>query len=158
MQKFPVTENGRQKMQEELDRLKLSDRPRIIEAIKVARELGDLKENAEYQEAKREQGMIEGRVLELEGKLSNCQVIDVTQMENTGRVIFGSTVTLMNTDTDEEVTYQIVGEDEADIKINKISVTSPISRAVVAKEEGDSVDVVTPNGVVKYEIVEVKYI
>lgn len=158
MNNFPVTAEGRRKMQDELDRLKSQERPRIIEAIKTARELGDLKENAEYQEAKREQGMIEGRILELEGKLSNCQVIDVTTMENNGRVIFGATTTLMNDDTEEEVTYKIVGEDEADIKENKISVSSPISRAIVGKEEGDVVEVQTPNGVVRYEIVQVQYI
>lgn len=158
MNNFPVTAEGRRKMQDELDRLKSQERPRIIEAIKTARELGDLKENAEYQEAKREQGMIEGRILELEGKLSNCQVIDVTTMENNGRVIFGATTTLMNDDTEEEVTYKIVGEDEADIKQNKISVSSPISRAIVGKEEGDVVEVQTPSGVVRYEIVQVQYI
>lgn len=158
MQRFPVTVFGHKKLQEELDQLKSVERPRIIEAIKTARELGDLKENAEYQEAKREQGMIEGRILELEGKLSNCQIIDIKQMPNNGKVIFGSTVTVMNLNAESEVTYQIVGEDEADIKIHKLSVTSPIARAIIGKEEGDAVDVTTPNGVVRYEIIEVKYI
>lgn len=158
MQRIPVTVEGHAKMHEELQQLKSVERPRIIDAIKTARELGDLKENAEYQEAKREQGMIEGRIQELEGKLSHCQVIDVKSMDNTGRVIFGATVALMNSDTEEEVTYQIVGEDEADIKENKISVTSPIARAIVGKEEGDEVDVNTPSGFVKYEIVQVDYI
>lgn len=158
MQLFPVTVLGHKQLQMELDRLKSTERPRIIEAIKTARELGDLKENAEYQEAKREQGMIEGRILELEGKLSNCQIIDVTKMENHGKVIFGATVTLLNMNTEDETQYQLVGEDEADIKINKLSITSPIARGIVGKEEGDSVDVTTPNGVVRYEIVEVKYI
>jgi transcription elongation factor GreA len=158
MQRFPVTVFGHKKMQEEVDHLKSKERPRIIDAIKTARELGDLKENAEYQEAKREQGMIEGRILELESKLSNCQIIDISKMENQGKVIFGSTVTLMNQNSDAEVTYQIVGEDEADIKLHKLSVTSPIARGIVGKEEGDAVDVTTPNGIVRYEIIEVKYV
>jgi transcription elongation factor GreA len=158
MHLFPVTVPGHQQLQTELDRLKSIERPRIIEAIKTARELGDLKENAEYQEAKREQGMIEGRISDLEGKLSNCQIIDVTKMDNQGKVIFGATVTLLNESTDQEVVYQIVGEDEADIKQQKISNTSPIARGIIGKEEGDAVDVTTPNGVVRYEIIEVKYL
>lgn len=158
MQRYPMTKEGQHAIHEELNRLKFVERPRIIEAIKTARELGDLKENAEYQEAKREQGMIEGRIQELEAKLSNCQIIDVTTLPNNGRVIFGVTVTIMNCDTDEEVTYKIVGEDEADIKHNKISVTSPIARALITKEEGDRVDVQTPSGTLKYEIVKVDYI
>jgi transcription elongation factor GreA len=158
MHLFPVTVSGHQQLQAELDRLKSVERPRIIDAIKTARELGDLKENAEYQEAKREQGMIEGRISDLEGKLSNCQIIDVTKMDNQGKVIFGATVTLLNESTDQEVVYQIVGEDEADIKQQKISNTSPIARGIIGKEEGDAVDVTTPNGVVRYEIIEVKYL
>lgn len=158
MQRYPMTKEGQQAIHEELNRLKFTERPRIIDAIKTARELGDLKENAEYQEAKREQGMIEGRIQELEAKLSNAQIIDVTTLPNNGRVIFGVTVTIMNCDTDEEVTYKIVGEDEADIKHNKISVTSPIARALISKEEGDMVDVQTPSGALKYEIVKVDYI
>lgn len=158
MQRVPVTPGGHKAMQDELAYLKKVERPRIIEAIKVARELGDLKENAEYHEAKREQSHIEGRIQDLESKLSIAQVIDVTKMEKTGRVIFGATVTIMNLATEEEVTYQLVGEDEADIKQNKLSVTSPIAHALITKEEGDEVTVQTPSGVVKYEIVEVKYI
>lgn len=158
MQRIPMTVLGAKQLQEELDHLKQHERPRIIEAIKTARELGDLKENAEYHEAKREQGMIEGRIIDIEGRLSNAQVIDITQMTNEGKVIFGATITVLNLNTDAEVTYQIVGEDEADIKIHKLSVTSPIARAVIGKEEGDAVDVTTPNGVVKYEIIEVKYL
>ena len=157
MQLIPMTVEGHKQLQMDLERLKQVERPRIIEAIKSARELGDLKENAEYHEAKREQGMIEGRIQDIEGRLSNCQVIDVTQMDYTGKVIFGATVTVLNLDTDAEVTYKIVGEDEADIKINKLSVTSPIARAMIGKEEGDTIDVNTPSGVVKYEIVEVLY-
>jgi transcription elongation factor GreA len=158
MHLFPVTVHGQKVLQAELDRLKSVERPRIIDAIKTARELGDLKENAEYQEAKREQGMIEGRISDLEGKLSNCQIIDVTTMKNEGKVIFGSTVKLYNENTELEVMYQIVGEDEADIKQQKISNTSPIARSIIGKTEGDAVDVTTPNGVVRYEILEVKYV
>jgi transcription elongation factor GreA len=158
MQRYPMTVPGHKHLQAELDRLKSQERPRIIDAIKTARELGDLKENAEYQEAKREQGMIEGRILELEGKLSNAQIIDVTTFPNEGKVIFGATVSLMNEETETEVKYQLVGEDEADIKIHKLSVTSPIARAIIGKSEGDAVDVHTPHGVVRYEILEVKYI
>lgn len=158
MQRYPMTKEGQHAIHEELNRLKFQERPRIIDAIKTARELGDLKENAEYQEAKREQGMIEGRIQELEQKLSSCQVIDISTMANDGRVIFGVTVTIMNCNTDEEVTYKIVGEDEADIKHNKISVTSPIARALIAKEEGDVVEVQTPSGALKYEIVKVDYL
>jgi len=157
MQLIPMTVEGHKQLQMDLERLKQVERPRIIEAIKTARELGDLKENAEYHEAKREQGMIEGRIQDIEGRLSNCQVIDITTIDYTGKVIFGATVTVLNLATDTEVTYKIVGEDEADIKINKLSVTSPIARAMIGKEEGDIVDVKTPSGVIKYEIVEVKY-
>lgn len=157
MQLIPMTVEGHQQLQIDLERLKQVERPRIIEAIKTARELGDLKENAEYHEAKREQGMIEGRIQDIEGRLSNCQVIDITQMDNNGKVIFGATVTVLNLATDAEVTYKIVGEDEADIKINKLSVTSPIARAMISKEAGDVVDVKTPGGVIKYEIIEVLY-
>lgn len=158
MQRIPVTPGGQKAMQDELNYLKKVERPRIIEAISVARELGDLKENAEYHEAKREQSHIEGRIHDLEAKLSVCQVIDVTKLDNTGRVVFGATVTIMNCATEDEVRYQLVGEDEADIKVNKVSVTSPIAQALIGKEEGDEVSVQTPSGTVKYEIVEVKYI
>jgi transcription elongation factor GreA len=158
MRRIPVTPAGQKAMQEELDHLKKVERPRIIEAIKVARELGDLKENAEYHEAKREQGHIEGRIQYLESNLSICQVIDITKLEKTGKVVFGCTVTINNCQSGEEVTYQLVGEDEADIKKNKISVSSPIAHALIGKEEGDEVNVQTPSGMMKYEIVEVKYI
>ncbi len=158
MQRIPVTPAGLKALQDELDHLKKVERPRIIEAIKVARELGDLKENAEYHEAKREQGHIEGRIQYLESNLSLSQVIDVTKLEKTGRVVFGCTVTLMNCATEEEVTYQLVGEDEADIKKNKLSVSSPLAHATIGKEEGDEVTVQTPSGAVKYEIVKVEYL
>lgn len=155
MQKVPMTVAGAESLREELTRLKQVERPRIINAISEARKHGDLKENAEYHAAKEEQGFIEGRIMEIEGKLSNAQVIDVSTMENEGRVIFGSTIKLSN--TDGEITYQIVGEDEADISKNKISVTSPVARALVGKYEGDAVQVATPEGTVQYEIIEVLY-
>ena len=153
-----MTQTGEARLREELKKLKSEDRPRVIQAIADAREHGDLKENAEYHAAREQQSFIEGRIQEIEGKLSVAQVIDVTTMENTGKVIFGTTVTIANVDTDEEVQYQIVGEDEAEIKQRKISVTSPIARALIAKEEGDIVAVKTPGGVVEYEIVEVQHL
>jgi transcription elongation factor GreA len=156
MQKFPMTVNGAELLREELNRLKHVDRPRIINAISEARKHGDLKENAEYHAAREQQGFAEGRIAEIEAKLAAAQIIDISKMPNEGRVIFGSTVKL----TDEhgnELTYQIVGEDEADIKIAKISVTSPVARALVGKYEGDKVTVETPDGAMSYEIMEVAY-
>lgn len=158
MQKFPMTVGGERALRDELEQLKKVDRPRIVAAIAEAREHGDLKENAEYHAAREQQGFCEGRIQEIEAKLSNAQVINVAAMEPTGKVIFGTTVKLVNVDTDEEVTYQIVGEDEANIKLNKISVTSPISRALVGKEIGDVAIVHAPGGDVEYEIDEVKHI
>ncbi|OQX36290.1 MAG: transcription elongation factor GreA [Oceanospirillales bacterium LUC14_002_19_P2] len=158
MKRFPMTVESEQALREELHRRKTVDRARIAEAIAEARELGDLKENAEYHAAREQQSFNEGRVQELEGKLSNAQVIDITSIENTGKVIFGVTVSLINTSTDEEAVYKIVGEDEADIKEGKISVSSPIARALIGKEEGDVAVVQTPKGSVEYEIDEVKHI
>ncbi|TAK71943.1 MAG: transcription elongation factor GreA [Gammaproteobacteria bacterium] len=157
MQKVPMTVQGAEKLRAELHRLKHEERPRIIAAIAEAKAHGDLKENAEYHAAREQQSFTEGRILEIEGKLSMCQVIDVTQLENTGRVIFGATITL-NNGNGTTLRYQIVGEDEADINNQKISVTSPVARALVGKYEGDSVEVNTPEGVIMYEIVEVAYI
>lgn len=134
------------------------ERPRIINAIAEARALGDLKENAEYHAAREQQSFTEGRIQELEGKISNAQVIDVTQMDNSGKVIFGSTVTLLNIDNEETAKYQIVGDDEADVKLCKISVNSPIARALIGKAEGDEVEVQTPAGLAAYEIDKVDYI
>lgn len=156
MQKVPMTLAGAEKLREELARLKQVERPKIINAIAEARAHGDLKENAEYHAAREQQGFIEGRIQEIESKLSVAQVIDVTQMENTGRVIFGATVTISN-GSGKTIRYQIVGEDEADINANKISVTSPVARALVGKYEGDNVQVNTPEGTSEYEIVEVAY-
>ncbi len=153
-----MTANGENLLREELDKLKGQERPRVVQAIAEARAQGDLRENAEYQYAKEEQGFIEGRIAEIEGKLSNAQVIDVTQIPESGKVIFGTTVELMNLETDEEITYQIVGDDESDIKLSKISVYSPIARALIGKEVDDVVVVKTPNGDVEYEICAVKHI
>jgi transcription elongation factor GreA len=153
-----MTKAGESRLREELQTLKSKDRPRVIAAIAEAREHGDLKENAEYHAAREQQSFIEGRIQEIEGKLSVSQVIDVTTMENTGRVIFGTTVHLLNMDTEEQVMYQIVGEDEADIKAGKISVSSPIARALIGKNEGDVVAIQVPSGTVEYEIEEVEYI
>lgn len=158
MNKFPMTVLGAERLREELQRLKTEDRPRIINAIAEARAHGDLKENAEYHAAREQQSFIEGRILEIEGKLSAAQVIDVMQIENTGRVIFGTTVTLVNSQTEQEVRYQIVGDDEADISVAKISISSPIARALIGKYEGDAVEVRTPDGVMEYEIIEVAHL
>ncbi|MEA2120022.1 transcription elongation factor GreA [Halovibrio sp. HP20-50] len=158
MNKVPMTVAGERSLREELDHLKSEARPQVIAAIAEAREHGDLKENAEYHAAREQQGFIEGRIQEIESKLSVAQVIDVTKLPNTGKVIFGVTVSLMNLDTDAEVTYRIVGEDEADIKSGRISVTSPIARALIGKEEGDVVVVKTPGGDVEYEIGSVEYV
>ena len=158
MDKIPMTVRGEAALRKELDHLKQVERPRIVAAIAEARAQGDLRENAEYQYAKEEQGFIEGRIVEIGGKLSNSQVIDITTLPHTGKVIFGTTVKLLNVDTDEEVTYQIVGDDEADIKIGKISVYSPIARALVGKSMDDVAIVKAPNGDIEYEISGVEYI
>ena len=157
MQKVPMTVVGAERLREELQRLKQVERPRVINAISEARKHGDLKENAEYHAAREEQSFMEGRILEIESKLSTAQVIDVTILENEGRVVFGATIKLSNP-TVGEIVYQIVGEDEASIQENKISVTSPVARALVGKYEGDNVQVHTPDGAMVYEIIEVTYI
>jgi transcription elongation factor GreA len=157
MQRFPMTKRGHDALQAELQQLKTVERPRISAAIAEARAHGDLKENAEYHAAREQQGFVEGRIQDIEAKLSNAQVIDVTAMPRTGKVIFGVTVDIVNCDTDEAKTYQIVGDDEADIKANKISVNSPIARGLIGKEEGDVVTIQTPAGAVEYEIAEVRY-
>ena len=158
MNKFPMTVTGEAVLREELDRLKRVERPAIVQAIADAREHGDLKENAEYHAAREQQSFAEGRIMEIEGKLGNAQVIDVTAIPQTGKVIFGTTIDLINVDTDDTVTYRIVGEDEADVKSNLISVVSPIARALIGKEEGDVVVVKAPSGDVEYEIDQVRYI
>lgn len=153
-----MTVGGAARLQEELDRLKKVDRPRVINAIAEARAHGDLKENAEYHAAREEQGFIEGRIAEIEGKLSNAQIIDISRIENKGKVIFGVTVQLLDLDKDEEKTFQIVGDDEADIKVGKISVNSPIARGLIGKFEGDEINVDTPGGNAAYEILKVQHL
>jgi len=157
MQRTPLTAHGAEKLQEELRKLKSEDRPRIIAAIAEARAHGDLKENAEYHAAKEQQGFAEGRIKDIEAKLSNAIIIDVTKMTNDGTVIFGSTVKLVDEETGDEVTYHIVGEDEANIKQGKISVTSPVARAMIGKKVGDIASVNAPNGLKEYEILNVRY-
>ncbi len=158
MNKVPLTVQGAEKLKSELQQLKQVERPKVIAAIAEAREHGDLKENAEYHAAREQQSFIEGRIKEIESKLSFAQIIDVTKLDNSGRVVFGVTVDLVALDDEREVTYQIVGEDEADIEQGKISITSPIARALIGKEEGDIAEVQAPSGIIEYEIVEVKYI
>ncbi|RUO41420.1 transcription elongation factor GreA [Pseudidiomarina aestuarii] len=158
MNQIPMTSRGAEMLREELKRLKSEDRPRIIQAIADAREHGDLKENAEYHAAREQQGFCEGRIQEIEAKLSNAQIIDITTIPNQGKVIFGSTVTVYNTSTDKEVTYKIVGDDESDIKQNLISVNSPFARALIGKQVDDAVVVSTPSGDVEYEVVKIEYL
>lgn len=158
MQKFPMTLDGEKALRDELDRLRKIERPKIVKAIAEAREHGDLKENAEYHAAREQQSFCEGRIQEIEGKLAHAQIIDIRSLPEMGKVIFGSTVGLINVETDEEITYQIVGEDEADIKKNKISVTSPIARALIGKEVGEVAVVKAPSGDIEYEIDSVKHI
>jgi transcription elongation factor GreA len=156
--KVPMTVRGEQLLRTELKELKSVTRPRIIKDIATARDHGDLKENAEYHAARDQQSFCEGRIQEVEAKLSLVQVIDISQIPHTGTVIFGATVTIINLDTDEEKVYNIVGEDEADIKVGKISLKSPIARALIGKNEGDEVRVTTPGGVIEYEIAGVQHI
>ncbi len=157
MNRVPLTVRGAEKLRTELEELKSVKRPKIIEAIATARAHGDLKENAEYHAAREQQSFVEGRIKDIEGKLSNAEVIDVTKINANGRIVFGTTVVVADEDTEEESTYTIVGEDEADIKEGMISVTSPIARAMIGKEEGDQVAVDAPAGQKNYEVVEVRY-
>ncbi|MFC1772991.1 transcription elongation factor GreA [Pseudomonadota bacterium] len=158
MNKVPLTKKGAENLQAELHQLKTVDRPRIIQAIAEARAHGDLKENAEYHAAREQQSFAEGRIKDIEGKLSHANIIDVTSLDAGGKVVFGATVDMADEDTGEELTYQIVGEDEADIKQGLISVSSPIARALIGKEEGDVATVVAPGGERNLEIVEVRYV
>lgn len=153
-----MTARGAQSLREELEHLKSVRRPQIVDAIAEAREHGDLKENAEYHAAREEQGFCEGRIQDIEGKLSNSQIIDVTKMANNGRVVFGSTVTIYNTDTEDEITYNLVGDDEADIKQNRISINSPIARGLIGKNIDDVAVITTPGGSVEFEVVAVEYV
>jgi transcription elongation factor GreA len=158
MSKVPLTKNGAEKLRQELHRLKTVDRPGVITAIAEARAHGDLSENAEYAAARERQSFIEGRILELEGKLSNAQIIDPKLLDADGRCVFGATVDLEDMDSGDKVTYQIVGEDEADLKNSKISISSPIARALIGKYAGDIAEVKAPGGVREYEILDVKYL
>ena len=158
MHKIPLTVVGAELMRNELQRLKSTERPSVIAAIAEARSHGDLSENAEYDAAKERQGFIEGRIKELEGKLANAQIIDPRHLDAEDRVVFGATVELIDAETGDEVRYQIVGDDEADIKLGKISVSSPIARGLIGKYAGDVADVHAPGGIRHYEILEVHYI
>lgn len=158
MTQYPMTAKGADMLREELQHLKSVKRPQIIKSIAEAREHGDLKENAEYHAAREQQSFCEGRIQDIEGKLSNIQIIDVTKMTNNGKVIFGATVTILNLNNDEEITYKIVGEDEADIKNNLISYGSPIARGLIGKSTDDIVNIQTPKGSIEFEISAVEYI
>lgn len=158
MQRHPMTKEGAEALQVELLKLKKEDRPAITEAIATARDHGDLKENAEYHAAREQQGMIEARIKQIEGVLGYIQIIDVTKLNPNGKVIFGATVTVLNIETDEELTYQIVGNEEADVKNNRISINSPIARALIGKAEGDEIVVAAPKGNIDYEILKIQYI
>ncbi len=158
MSQTPMTVRGAEKLKEELHKLKTVDRQRITKAIAEARAHGDLSENAEYHAAREQQSFAEGRIIAIEPALADAQIMDVTQIDAEGRVVFGATVKLLNIETDAEVTYQIVGEEEADINEGLISITSPIARALIGKQQDDSVDVNAPSGVIEYEILEVNYV
>ena len=158
MSQYPMTVHGADVLREELNMLKTIKRPEIVASIAEAREHGDLKENAEYHAAREQQGFCEGRIQDIEGKLGNAQIIDVSKIANTGKVIFGVTVTLLNIDTEVEVKYQIVGDDEADIKQNRISINSPIARGLIGKTVDSEIEISTPGGVVEYEIMSVDHI
>ena len=158
MSKYPITVRGAERLREELKRLKGVDRPNVIKAIAEARAHGDLSENAEYHAAREQQSFIEGRIKDIEGKLGNAQIIDVTTLAANGKVVFGSTVDLSDVDSGDEVTYQIVGEDEANIKAGLLSVNSPVARALIGKAQGDEVSVQVPGGTKIFEIVAVKYV
>jgi transcription elongation factor GreA len=158
MATIPITKRGAEKLKAELHRLKTVDRPWVIGAIAEARAQGDLSENAEYDAAKDRQGFIEGRIAEIEGKLSAAQIIDPTAVEASGRVVFGATVDLADEGSGAEVTYQIVGEDEADLKLGLVNISSPIARALIGKEEGDVAEVQTPGGTRRFEVVAVRYV
>lgn len=155
MQTFPMTELGAKLLNEELEQLKGIERPNIIQAIAEARAHGDLSENAEYHAAKEKQAFVEGRIAQIEAKLSRAQVIIPSQVNSEGKIFFGNTISLINTNTNEEFTYQIVGDDEADIKLNKISINSPVARSLIGKEVGDVIQVQAPNAVIEYEIIEI---
>ncbi|MBS55665.1 MAG: transcription elongation factor GreA [Gammaproteobacteria bacterium] len=158
MNKVPMTAEGAEKLKEELDNLKHNERPKIAQAIKEAREKGDLKENAEYHAAREQQSFAEGRIKDIEAKLSNAQIIDIKNIPASSRVIFGTTVDLIDLSNNSKSKYKIVGEDEADLKENKLAVTSPLARCLIGKEEGDIVELKMPEKTIEYEIIKVKYV
>jgi len=158
MATIPITKKGAEKLKAELHQLKTVDRPWVINSISEARAQGDLSENAEYDAAKDRQGFIEGRIQEIEGKLSAAQIIDPSEVDAGGKVVFGSTIELQDEDSGDKVTYQIVGEDEADIKLGLVNISSPIARALIGKDEGDTAEVQAPGGIKRYEIISVMYI
>tara|TARA_B100001996_G_scaffold328097_1_gene275226 strand:+ start:1283 stop:1759 length:477 start_codon:yes stop_codon:yes gene_type:complete len=158
MNKVPMTTEGAGQLKEELQNLKSKERPKIVLAIKEAREKGDLKENAEYHAAREQQSFVEGRIKDIEAKLSNAQIIDVKSIPAASKIIFGSTVILINLNNEKKVTYKLVGEDEADLKKGKISITSPLSRSLIGKDKGDLVELKMPNETIEYEIIEVRYV
>ena len=155
MQKFPMTQHGAKQLEDELSRLKSIERPSVIQAIAEARSHGDISENAEYDAAKEKQAFIEGRIAEIEAKLSNAEIIDLTKIDSDGRIVFGATIELVDIETEEPFTYQIVGDDEADVKQQKISVNTPVARSLIGKQSGDVVQVRVPNGTKEYEIINV---
>ena len=157
MNKIPMTTQGAEQLKEELHNLKSIERPKITSAIKEAREKGDLKENAEYHAAREQQSFTEGRIKDIEAKLSNAQIIDIKNMPKSTKVIFGSTVMLLNLDDEKKVQYKLVGEDEANLKIGKISITSPLARSLIGKEQGDIIELKMPSGITEYEIIKVIY-
>lgn len=157
MQKFPMTPNGAKLLQEELARLKSIERPHVIQSIAEARSHGDLSENAEYDAAKEKQGFIEGRISEIESKLSQAQIIDLSTVDSAGKIVFGATIAILDLESEEEISYQIVGDDEADVKFGKISVNTPVARSLIGKSCGDVVEVRVPNGVKEYEIMAVSF-
>jgi len=158
MNKVPMTAEGAAQLKEELQNLKSKERPNIVLAIKEAREKGDLKENAEYHAAREQQSFVEGRIKDIEAKLSNADIIDIKTIPTSSKIIFGSTVVLINLGDEKKVTYKLVGEDEADLKQGKISITSPLSRSLIGKEEGDSIELKMPDETIEYEIIEVRYV
>ena len=158
MQKYPMTQKGALLLQEELARLKSVERSNVIQAIAEARSHGDISENAEYDAAKEKQAFIEGRIAEIESKLSQAQIIDISKLNSDGKVVFGATIRILDLESDEETSYQIVGDDEADVKIRKISVNTPVARSLIGKQIGDVVEVKVPSGIKEYEIIEIEFI
>lgn len=157
MQKYPMTKTGAKQLEEELANLKSVVRPSVIQAIAEARSHGDLSENAEYDAAKEKQAFVEGRIADIESKLSHAQIIDLATVNSDGKIVFGATIDLLDLESDEEISYQIVGDDEADVKIRKISVNTPVARSLIGKKPGDVVEVKVPNGIKEYEILDVRF-